>query len=113
MTQYILRRTLIAIPTLLVISFVVFAVLALAPGDPLAQFALNPAIPQSTRQLIREQLGLDQPWPVRYVKWFTSFLQGSWGLSFNTKAPVADLIRRLWDDRADLSTAQVAADRAG
>ncbi len=94
MTQYILRRVLIAIPTLLVISFVVFAVLALAPGDPLAQFALNPAIPQSTRQLIREQLGLDQPWPVRYVKWLTSFAQGSWGLSFSTKAPVIDLIRQ-------------------
>ena len=94
MTQYILRRILIAIPTLLVISFVVFAVLALAPGDPLAQFALNPAIPQSTRQLIREQLGLDQPWPVRYVKWLVAFAQGGWGLSFATKAPVIDLIRQ-------------------
>src|SRR5262245_57844085 len=92
MTQYILRRLLIAIPTLLVISFVIFAVLALAPGDPLAQFALNPAIPESTRQLIRHQLGIDQPWPIRYVKWLTSFLQGSWGFSFSTKAPVADLI---------------------
>jgi peptide/nickel transport system permease protein len=37
------RRILIAIPTLLIISFVIFAILALAPGDPLAQFALNPA----------------------------------------------------------------------
>jgi peptide/nickel transport system permease protein len=94
MTQYILRRLLIAIPTLLVISFVVFAILALAPGDPLAQFALNPAVPESTRQLIREQLGIDKPWPVRYVRWLGSFLQGSWGMSFATKAPVADLIRQ-------------------
>jgi len=92
MTQYILRRLLIAIPTLLVISFVIFAVLALAPGDPLAQFALNPAIPESTRQLIRHQLGIDQPWPIRYVKWLWAFFQGSWGFSFATKAPVADLI---------------------
>jgi peptide/nickel transport system permease protein len=92
MTQYILRRLLIAVPTLLVISFVIFAVLALAPGDPLAQFALNPAIPESTRQLIRHQLGIDQPWPIRYVKWLWSFAQGSWGVSFSTKAPVADLI---------------------
>ncbi|MEI8306175.1 MAG: ABC transporter permease [Chloroflexales bacterium] len=92
MTQYILRRVLIAIPTLLVISFVIFAVLALAPGDPLAQFALNPAIPESTRQLIRIQFGLDQPWPLRYAKWITSLFRGDWGFSFSTKSPVIDLV---------------------
>lgn len=92
--QYILRRILIAIPTLLLISFVIFAILALAPGDPLAQFALNPAIPESTRQLIRVQLGLDQPWPVRYVKWLSQFAQGNFGISFATKAPVWDLIKQ-------------------
>ncbi|MBX0329444.1 ABC transporter permease [Oscillochloris sp. ZM17-4] len=92
MTQYILRRVLIAIPTILVISFVIFAILALAPGDPLAQFALNPAIPESTRERIRASLGLDQPWPVRYVKWVSSVSRGDWGISFNTKAPVLDLV---------------------
>lgn len=92
MTQYIIRRVLIAIPTLLVISFVIFAVLALAPGDPLAQFALNPAIPESTRELIRKQFGLDQPWPVRYVRWLTSVAQGDWGWSFNSRSPVIDII---------------------
>ena len=94
MSQYILRRLLIAIPTLLVISFIIFAILALAPGDPLAQFALNPAIPESTRQLIRHQLGIDQPWYIRYVKWFIAMAQGNWGFSFQTKAPVVDLIRQ-------------------
>ena len=92
MTQYILRRVLIAIPTLLVISFVIFAVLAMAPGDPLAQFALNPAIPESTRQLIRIQFGLDQPWPIRYVRWLTSLSRGDWGFSFSTKSPVIDIV---------------------
>lgn len=92
MTQYIIRRTLIAIPTLLVISFVIFAILALAPGDPLAQFALNPAIPESTRELIRTQFGLDQPWPVRYVRWISSLAQGDWGWSFNSRSPVIDII---------------------
>jgi len=91
-SQYILRRVLISVPTLLVISFVIFAILALAPGDPLAQFATNPAIPESTRERIRISLGLDQPWPVRYVKWLASVAQGDWGISFNTKAPVVDLI---------------------
>ena len=92
MGQYIIRRVLIAIPTLLIISFIIFAILALAPGDPLAQFALNPAIPESTRQLIRQQLGLDQPWPIRYVKWLFGVSQGNFGFSFSTKAPVMDLI---------------------
>ncbi len=94
MSQYILRRVLLSIPTLFVISFIIFAVLALAPGDPLAQFALNPAIPESTRQLIRHQLGIDQPWYIRYVKWFIAMLQGNWGFSFQTKAPVIDLIKQ-------------------
>ena len=49
MSQYILRRCLLAIPTLLVISFVLFAILALAPGDPLSQFAANPAVPPAPR----------------------------------------------------------------
>ncbi|MEF3275469.1 MAG: ABC transporter permease [Chloroflexus sp.] len=92
MLQYIIRRILIAIPTLLVISFVIFAILSLAPGDPLAQFALNPAIPESTRELIRIQFGLDQPWPVRYVRWLTSLFRGDWGFSFSTRGPVLDLI---------------------
>lgn len=92
MTQYIIRRTLIAIPTILIISFVIFAILALAPGDPLAQFALNPAIPESTRELIRIQFGLDQPWPVRYVKWITSLSRGDWGWSFGSRSPVIDLV---------------------
>ncbi|ABY34025.1 MAG TPA: ABC transporter permease [Chloroflexus aurantiacus] len=92
MLQYIIRRILIAIPTLLIISFVIFAVLALAPGDPLAQFALNPAIPESTRELIRIQFGLDQPWPIRYVRWLTSLMRGDWGFSFGTRGPVIDLI---------------------
>ncbi len=92
MSQYILRRVLISLPTLLVISFIIFAVLALAPGDPLAQFAVNPAIPESTRQLIRQQLGIDKPWHIRYVKWLIAMFQGNWGFSFQTKAPVIDLI---------------------
>jgi peptide/nickel transport system permease protein len=92
MTQYIIRRLLVAIPTLFLISFVIFSVLALAPGDPLAQFALNPAIPESTRQRIREQFGLDKPWNERYVRWVTAMVKGDWGFSFATKGPVLDLV---------------------
>ncbi len=92
MGQYILRRILIAIPTLLVISFVIFAILALAPGDPMAQFAANPAVPAAVRERIRAQLGLDQPWPVRYVKWLGALAQGDLGFSYSAKIPVTTLL---------------------
>ena len=92
MTQYIIRKILVAFPTLLIISVLIFAVLALAPGDPLAQFALNPAIPASTRNRIREQFGLDKPWYVRYYKWSTSMVQGEWGFSFSSKSPVINIV---------------------
>lgn len=92
MAKYLLRRLLIAIPTLLLISAVVFGILALAPGDPMAQFALNPAIPESVKERIRESLGLRDPIPIRYVKWLTAAAQGDLGYSFQSKVPVMDLI---------------------
>jgi peptide/nickel transport system permease protein len=92
MGRYILRRLLIAIPTLLVISFVVFAILAVAPGDPMAQFAANPAVPPEVRANIRRSLGLDQPWPIRYVMWLIAAMQGNLGFSFQSKIPVMDLL---------------------
>jgi peptide/nickel transport system permease protein len=92
MGSYIARRLLIAIPTLLVISFVIFAILALAPGDPLAQFAANPNVPAAVRERIRESLGLNQPWPIRYVKWLSALMRGDWGFSFASRVPVTTLI---------------------
>ena len=94
MGRYILRRLIIAIPTLLVISFVIFAILALAPGDPLAQFAANPAVPPEVRENIRRSLGLDQPWPVRYIKWLWALAHGDWGFSFGSRLPVFLLIEQ-------------------
>ena len=94
MSTYILRRVLLSIPTLLVISFVIFAVLSLAPGDPMAQFGANPAIPAEVRARIRESLGLDKPWPVRYVKWLVALGRGDWGFSFASRVPVMDLVKQ-------------------
>ncbi|HEY0739706.1 MAG TPA: ABC transporter permease [Herpetosiphonaceae bacterium] len=93
MGSYIARRLLIAIPTLLVISFVIFAILALAPGDPLAQFAANPNVPAEVRERIRVSFGLDQPWPVRYAKWIRAVVtEGNFGYSFASRGPVTELI---------------------
>jgi peptide/nickel transport system permease protein len=93
MSRYLIRRLLTAIPTLLLISFVLFAVLSLAPGDPLSQFAANPSVPPEVRENIRRSLGLDQPWPVRYVKWAIAMAQGDWGYSFGSRIPVWDLLK--------------------
>lgn len=94
MTRYIVRRLLIAVPTLVAISMVIFTILALAPGDPLSEFAVNPAIPPEVRQNIRRNLGLDDPVPVRYAKWFTSVIKGDFGYSFRSRSPVLGLIKQ-------------------
>src|SRR6266516_2781181 len=92
MTMYALRRLLIAVPTLLLISLVVFTILALAPGDPLSQFAASPELPPEVRANIRKQFGLDDPIHVRYVKWLSEFAQGDWGFSCASRTPAIVLI---------------------
>jgi peptide/nickel transport system permease protein len=71
MLNYTLRRLLFAIPTLLVISFIIFAILALAPNDPTGSLPLT--IPAEVREKIRLALGLGEPLPIRYLKWLQQF----------------------------------------
>lgn len=93
MNRYVMRRLIMTVPTLLGISLVVFAILSLAPGDPLSQFANNPAVPPDVALNLRRSLGLDRPWPVRYVKWLISLVtKGDLGFSFASRIPVTDLI---------------------
>lgn len=110
MINYIARRLLLAVPTLLAISFVVFAVLDLAPNDPSGN--LPPSMPPEMRQQYRESLGLDEPFHVRYLLWLKQFAVNEplniaeqvFGIeigdsqdrlrvrSWMTRAPVVDLI---------------------
>ena len=92
MKQFFIKRLLVTIPTLVAISIIIFAILALAPGDPLGEFASNPAITAEVRENIRKSLGLDQPIYIRYFKWFGSFISGDMGYSFNSRSPVAELL---------------------
>lgn len=92
MTQYIIRRLLIAIPSLLGISVILFTVLALAPGDPFEELATNPAIPPDVRAALRASLGMDDPVHIRYFRWLTAMLQGNWGFSFVSRVDVDTLI---------------------
>ena len=92
MGPYILRRLLIALPSLLGISVVLFTVLALAPGDPFEELATNPNVPAEVRQMLRAKFGLDDPIWQRYFRWLAAMLQGDWGFSFISRVDVDTLI---------------------
>jgi peptide/nickel transport system permease protein len=67
MGRYVIRRLLLAIPTLIAIGLVIFTILDLAPGDPTANLPLN--IPPEIRDQIRQALGLGEPFLIRWLKW--------------------------------------------
>ena len=92
MGHYLLRRLLLAVPSLLGISVVLFTVLALAPGDPFSEMALNPNIPAEVQANLRKQFGLDDPVWQRYFRWLFAMFQGDWGFSFISRVNVDELI---------------------
>lgn len=92
MTPYLIRRILLSIPILLAISALIFTILALAPGDPMAAFATDPSMSEEVRQNIRRALGLDAPLYVRYGKWVWAFINGDMGYSFASRSPVSGLL---------------------
>ena len=92
MGRYLLRRLLIAIPSLLGISIVLFTVLALAPGDPFGELATNPNVPAEVGTALRAKFGLDDPIMLRYLHWLAAMLHGDWGFSFVSRINVDTLI---------------------
>src|ERR1700747_1078980 len=110
MSQYILRRLMIAIPSLLGISVVLFVVLALAPGDPFSELATNPNVPPEVQAALRAKFGLDDPIPVRYLHWLNAMLHGDWGFSFASRINVDTLIlQRLPTTLGVIGAAQLLA----
>ncbi|NGM20382.1 ABC transporter permease [Roseomonas stagni] len=110
MANYLLRRLLIAIPSLLGISVILFVVLALAPGDPFGELTTNPAIPPEVRANLRASLGLDDPIHLRYISWLTAMMKGDWGYSFVSRIPVDQLIlQRLPTTLAVIGISQIVA----
>jgi peptide/nickel transport system permease protein len=92
MGRYLLRRLLIAIPSLLGISIVLYSVLALAPGDPFSELVTNPAVPPEVVASLRAKFGLDDPVYLRYLHWLVAMLHGDWGFSFVSRVDVDKLI---------------------
>ena len=77
---------------LLIVSMIGFAILHLAPGGPLSQFAAGGEMTQADLDRIAEQLGLNRPLPVQYAEWLWRMLRGDWGLSYRDQQPVLHII---------------------
>ena len=100
MVAFILRRALLAIPTLIFISFIAFVIIQLPPGDYVSAYAaelrrIGDYISPAQEEVMRQQLGLNDPLLVQYWRWISAIvLRGDFGYSLDWNAPVSSLI---WD----------------
>jgi peptide/nickel transport system permease protein len=114
MGTYIIRRLLQAIPMLLLVSIVLFALVNIAPGGPMSAYSRTNRMPEEKKEAIRRKFGLDKPLPVQYIVWLVGndwmqvdedgddipdgygtrrgILRGDFGFSYKTREPVLDLI---------------------
>ncbi len=92
MARYLLHRLGQNLILLWLVSVIGFAVLHLAPGGPLSQFALVPGLTQADLARIAHQMGLDRPLPIQYWEWFHRMLGGDWGRSYRDSQPVLGII---------------------
>ena len=84
MTQYIIRRLLATIPVLLIVTFIVFTLMFLAPGDPvflLVDVEQTEGLNEEQMDILRHELGLDRPLIVQYGDWLFNALRGDLGTS--------------------------------
>lgn len=91
MLRFVLSRITSAIPTLLIVSIVVFAIIRLTPGDPAELMLDEDATPAQVAEL-RAKMGLDQPLPAQYAIWLGNVVSGDFGISTTTEKPVLDMI---------------------
>ena len=87
--RFLTRRCLQAVPLLLAVSVVVFALIHAAPGGPLAIYLANPNVRPADIERLRRALGLDRPLWQQYWTWLWAFARGDWGYSFSDGRPVA------------------------
>lgn len=92
MLRFLIQRSLQNVVLLWLVSMIGFGVLFLAPGGPLAQFALVPGMSQAELLRIAAQMGLNRPIPAQYWEWFTRLLSGDWGHSYRDGQPVLWII---------------------
>jgi peptide/nickel transport system permease protein len=92
MARYIANRLMQAMLLLLIVSALGFAILHLAPGGPLSQFAVSSQMTVEDLERITKQLGLDRPLPIQYLDWFGRMLRGDWGQSYRDGDAVLSVI---------------------
>lgn len=102
MLRYIIGRILVMIPTLILISMLVFTIIELPPGDYFESYvaemrAMGETANMAEIEELRARYGFDQPAPVRYFRWATGMLVGDFGYSFEYQLPVSEVVgERLW-----------------
>ena len=89
MVKYVIKRLLQLIPMLLVLSLIVFLMVRMIPGDPVKNM-LGIDVPQEMVEIERERLGLNDPYPVQYIRFLGELLRGDLGTSIVTGNPVAE-----------------------
>ncbi len=91
MLKYIGKRILMLIPVLLGVTFIVFSIMYMTPGDP-AQLILGESAPESEVTALREEMGLDDPFLIQYGRFVTNAVQGDFGQSYTSNRDVAQEI---------------------
>lgn len=107
MLRLVIRRIGLAIPTLIGVPVIVFILMTVVPGSPEAGLVPEDATPEE-RQAIRDQLGLDDPLPLRYFDWAIAALQGDLGHSQQRRRAVADLLTQAWGNTFILALVSAA-----
>jgi ABC-type dipeptide/oligopeptide/nickel transport system permease component len=110
MATFVLRRLVESVPVLLLASVVVFSMLHLVPGDPVEAMLGSADAGMSARgsaiaQQIREELGLDQPLPVQYVRWLAGAAHGDFGMSYVRRRPVMEIVAERAPSTLELAAA--------
>jgi len=95
---YLIRRVIVIIPTFFFISVLIFSLIHLAPGDPVQAMVGRHPPDREAMQMLREQLGLDQPVPVQYLLWASRLVRGDLGYSYVSGRPVWEMIsEKIWN----------------
>src|SRR5207253_2602909 len=113
MAAFILRRLVDSVPVLLLASVVVFSMLHLVPGDPVELMLGSADAGMSEKgsavaQQVRQDLGLDQPLPIQYVRWLAGAAHGDFGMSYVRRRPVLDIVGERVPSTLELAGAGLA-----
>lgn len=93
MGAYLARRIIQLVPILILASIIIFTIMHMIPGDPALVYAGPDATPDALAA-IRQQMGLDQPLPIQYLRWLQHVVRLDFGVSYTSKYPVIDLIQQ-------------------